>query len=614
MKKILMAFALIFFAGTALAFAGDYEDGVAAYGKKDYSKALVLFKRSYAAGELRAANHMGLMYRDGKGVAKNKKEALKWFKLAAEKGDADAQYNLGMMHYAGFGKKHYKENSEAYRWVRKAAEQGHAKAQFRLGEMYDNGEGVREDSKEALKWYTASANAGYVDAEYLLGNIYLKGWVVQKDANEAVRWLARAAEGGKDEAAFDLGVMYKNGERVPRDYAEALRWFRMSADEGNGEAKCYVAEMYAAGHAVERDTAMAKKLLKEGRGLGGEQACERVAGRYGLGDTTVARAHDYEDGVAAYGKKDYSAALRFFKRAYAGGDLRAAYYLGLMYRDGAGVKKDDPREAIEWLRIAAEEGNAYAQMSLGGLYEGWADNRDEGAKWELLAAKQGLVDAQYYIGMLHLYGYTSGVNDPKGYNDPVEALMWFKLAADQGNTNAQDAIGSVYLNGWGAAEDHKEAYRWFHMAADKGNSESKCSLAKMYATGDTVEKDMAMAKKFFDEGQALGGGIGCDKVGWGYGLDKKDSAGYGTLVEEIKKDLVKPDDVKRLRTAADGGDGEAKCKLARLYAIGSGVETDMPRASKLFNEGVALGAGEFCNKIYEELKEYFIDIRKGMWH
>ncbi len=614
MKKTLMASVFIFFIITALAFAGDYEDGVAAYGKKDYQAALLLFKRSYAAGEARAANYIGLMYRDGIGVARDKKEAKRWFKLAAEKGNADARYHLGVMYLDVDRrlKKHYKENSEAYRLILKAARQGHAEAQFRLGEMYENGEEVPQDRKKAFKWYTASARSGFVDAEYNLGISYLIGWATPKDVKEAVKWFAMAAEAGKDEAAFDLGFMYKNGERIPQDYTEALRWFRMSADRGNAEAKCYIAEMYAAGHAVEKDTAMAKRLVKEGRGLGGALACERVEGRYGLGDTAVSRARDYENGVAAYDKKEYSTALPLFNRSYAAGDLRAAYYLGRMYREGVGVK-EDKREAIEWMRIAAEDGDAEAKWSLGGLYEGWGDDKDDAAKWELLAAKQGLVDAQYYIGMLHLYGYTEGVNDPKGYNDPKEALRWFRLAAGQGNTNAQDAIGRMYMNGWGVAEDHEEALKWFRMAADKGSSESKCSLAEMYATGDDVEKDMVMAKKLFHEGQALGGGVGCDKIGMRNGLDGKE-ASDDPLVEDLKEEQTRPDEVKRLRMAADGGNGEAKCRLARLYAVGGGVETDMTRAKKLFDEGVALGAGDFCNKIYEELKPYFIDIRQGTWH
>jgi TPR repeat protein len=71
------------------------------------------------------------MYLDGDGVPENDAEAARWFRLAADQGDALAQYNLGTMYYTGRGVP--EDDAEAVRWYRLAADQGHAGAQYNLG-------------------------------------------------------------------------------------------------------------------------------------------------------------------------------------------------------------------------------------------------------------------------------------------------------------------------------------------------------------------------------------------------------------------------------------------------------------------------------------------------
>ncbi len=53
-----------------------------------------------------------------------------------------------------------KDPKEAVKWYRKAADQGHAGAQHNLGWMYANGEGGERDPKEAVKWYRKAADQG----------------------------------------------------------------------------------------------------------------------------------------------------------------------------------------------------------------------------------------------------------------------------------------------------------------------------------------------------------------------------------------------------------------------------------------------------------------------
>ena len=85
-------------------------------------------------------------------------EDVKSWRLAAEQGDADAQFMLGGAYYEGKGVT--KDHAEAVKWYRKAADQGEADAQIKLGVAYYFGQGVPQDYVEAHKWLNLSAAAG----------------------------------------------------------------------------------------------------------------------------------------------------------------------------------------------------------------------------------------------------------------------------------------------------------------------------------------------------------------------------------------------------------------------------------------------------------------------
>jgi TPR repeat protein len=135
----------------------------------------------------------------GRGVPQDFKEALRWFRLAAEQGDPAAQFNLGLMYDEGTGIP--QDFKEAARWYRRAAEQGDADARFNLGFMYSKGEGVPQDYKEALRWYRLAADQGDADAQFNLGVTYYKGRGIPQDFVQAHKWLNLAAAKGDKESS-----------------------------------------------------------------------------------------------------------------------------------------------------------------------------------------------------------------------------------------------------------------------------------------------------------------------------------------------------------------------------------------------------------------------------
>jgi len=85
-------------------------------------------------------------------------EAPKGYRLAAEQGDALAQYNLGVMYAKGQGV--VQDYKEAAKWYRLAAEQGSAEAQSNLGFLYEEGQGVPQDYVEAHMWFNLGGASG----------------------------------------------------------------------------------------------------------------------------------------------------------------------------------------------------------------------------------------------------------------------------------------------------------------------------------------------------------------------------------------------------------------------------------------------------------------------
>jgi len=83
------------------------------------------------AGDAESQAELGLRYEQGKGVAKDQVEAVKWVRKGAEQNVAEAQYNLGVCLYSGKGLA--KDQVESVKWFRKAAEQNYAKSRHRFG-------------------------------------------------------------------------------------------------------------------------------------------------------------------------------------------------------------------------------------------------------------------------------------------------------------------------------------------------------------------------------------------------------------------------------------------------------------------------------------------------
>jgi TPR repeat protein len=212
------------------------------YGKVDKELQLAAhwYRKPAEQGNAIAQVELGLMYHLGEAVEQSDKEALAWFRKAAEQGDTNAyaQVAIGYMYLLGKGVK--QSDRKAVAWFQKAVKQNLAEAQVYLGSMYLYGKGVEQSDKEAIKWFRKATKQGLAEAQHQLGYMHQNGKGVKKSDKEAVKWFRQAAEQGFADAQHYLGYMYHNGKGVKKSDKEAVKWFQKAADQGFSDADYYV--------------------------------------------------------------------------------------------------------------------------------------------------------------------------------------------------------------------------------------------------------------------------------------------------------------------------------------------------------------------------------------
>lgn len=228
--------------------------------------------------------------------------------------------------------------------------------------------------------------------------------------------------------------------------------------------------------------------------------CREEAER-GNARAQVALGAMYHDGEVV--SKDFTEALRWFRKAAEQGLVDAQCNLGLMYAFGEGVAKDSV-EAVHWFRKAAEQGNALAQVALGTMYhagEGVSKDLTEALRLISKAAKQEFPPAQYLLGGVYEHG--EGVA-----KDPAEAVKWYRKAAEQGLVDAQFSLGNCYYKGEGIPQDYEESYVWYYLARMNGDENAQKKLDDLEKGGffsspklssEAVFRARARAQQIYDK-------------------------------------------------------------------------------------------------------------------
>ena len=245
-------------------------------------------------GDSSAYGWVGFFYYEGKSVARNYSEAIKWLKKAAENGDSRCYAYLGSSYfelqnyqeavtwlkkavnngdtrvYVGLGAsyKQLKQYSEAISWLKKATDYDDNQAYFLLSQCYY----AQFDYEKAIIWAKKAANNGETRAYIALGASYMQ----LKQYSEAMPWLKKAVDNNDIQAFYWLGIYYI----IQKNDQEAFKWIKKAAEKGDVNSYLELGSCYDFGIGVEKNIYEAINWYKKANEKGNELAASSLCSAY----------------------------------------------------------------------------------------------------------------------------------------------------------------------------------------------------------------------------------------------------------------------------------------------------------------------------------------------
>ncbi|KZT28642.1 HCP-like protein [Neolentinus lepideus HHB14362 ss-1] len=302
------------------------------------------------------------------------------------------------------------------------------------------------------------------------------------------------------DAAKKIGAGAKD-QRAVRKYrdtlvTEALKVIRRLATQGqpHDEAQFFLANCYGTGAlGLQVDHEKAYHLYLQAAKQNHAAAAYRVA---------------VCNEIAVGTRKEPARAIAFYRKAASLGDTPAMYKLGMILLQGTLGEARNPREAVGWLKRAAEqadEENPHALHELALLHEmpnsGLVPYDPAYAKRLVTEAAQlGYTQSQCKLGQCYEVGALTCPVDPK------RSIAWYTKAAEKGSAEAELALSGWYLTGCEGVlkQSDSEAYLWARRAANKGLSKAEYAVGYYAEVGIGVKQDIEFAKRWYMRAAAQG--------------------------------------------------------------------------------------------------------------
>jgi TPR repeat protein len=506
--------------------AARYRDGVGV--KQSDKRAIELFEMAAKRGNANAQANLGLFYDQGMhGLTQSDQRAIELYTLAAEQGLVDAQFNLGCMYYNGT--RIEPSYSKARKWWTKAAEQQHEIAINNLKEL---------DKEERLKSTTTTTTPEVVDPNTIscstCGKPQTEIFKLKKCACLIAQYCNKQCQKKhrkqhKKECTYRVKEKKKNkNEQNMKGDGTTDKKNEMPIQEDEDKEDCPICT-----DALPKLDHQLTRLTCCGKGLHKKCAKDLMTNTSMTNKQKMTCIMCRTKRVKAGSKEDIAGLREWVKKRKAW----AMVMLAQRYRQGVGVKQSDKKE-IELLEMAAKRGNATAQFNLGVMYKtGNFVEQSETRAIELyeMAAKGGHASAQYNLGLYYakgMYGFTQSskraieyytLASEQGYVDAqmnlanmyrdgiyveqsdTHAIKFCEMAAKGGNAIAQFNLGLYYEQGiCGLTQSDKRAIEYYTLAAAQGNVEAQYNLGCMYYSRKGVDKSHSIARLWYTKAASQG--------------------------------------------------------------------------------------------------------------
>ncbi len=445
-----------------------------------------LYAKAAAKGNYAAQTALAVDTLEGRRFApgESHREAITTLRKTASMGDSEALYELGKAYRYGRGVP--ANASTAFQYFTDAAAAGSSSAKAELASAYMNGRGTALNQRKAVELYKDAANAGSTNALVGLGNAYARGLGVPANAAEAFRYYMQAAELGSTTAYRRVAEAYANGNGVAASQSEAARWMEKAAQEGSRSSMEYMAYAYLGGKGVGKSQERAFHWFKRAAEDGSERAMAELAASYENGWGTskdsgkasewyakvdqlnprrvIALANEYTSG--SNGTVSHERAFPLYRHAALQGDKKAIKQVATAYRTGQGTKIN-LQEAAQWESKLPKKKKSGASTPPPNADFVKAESlvqqgrTKEAIEWYRKAAKNG--DGESMVRLAQAYGIGNGVD-----MDVTESFKWFKQAAQAGHPEGQYQLGLSYAQGYGTSKDVNQAREWLSKAEKNG--------------------------------------------------------------------------------------------------------------------------------------------------
>lgn len=162
--------------------------------------------------------------------------------------------------------------ASALKWALKATEKGVGSAYPMVGDIYENGRGVKKDTKKAFEYYRQGARLGDAISQLTLADAYMDGRVVLADTLEAFKWFQRAAEQKFPDASACLAEFYEKGKYTEKNDIKAAELALSSAKAGSIYGMLFATRYLELGIGIERDHEEALSWLRKAVANGNKKA------------------------------------------------------------------------------------------------------------------------------------------------------------------------------------------------------------------------------------------------------------------------------------------------------------------------------------------------------